>query len=382
MNTPRVAIVHDYLLASGGAERVVGEIAEAFPDAPIYTGMYNPSVVPAKLKGRVAAHKLSGLLKISPKYLTFLMPGVFESMDLNAYDVIISSSSSYAKGVLTKPTQLHISYVHTPPRFLYKYSVETTKRNAWYYKPFVAVIDTYLRIWDYAAAQRPDYIVANSKNVQRRIKKFYRRESTVIYPPVDKPRSTNASKDNLASPYYLAVGRLSAYKNFDLLINAFNLAQLNLVIIGNGREANRLKKLAGNTITVMGNVDDDKKHEVWEGCLGFIFPVVEEDFGIVVVESLTHGKPVLAHRSGGPLEIIRDGISGMFFDDISLAGFILRLKDFDRAVRNKKFDEGVIKKEAARFIDRDFKKEFRDFVLEKWSQHAGTPGNTDDQKGS
>ena len=297
MKSPKVAIVHDYLVARGGAEKVVEAISEIFPQAPVYTGIYKShAFTPTITSKQVITHgqPANFILNALPKHLTFLMPALFENFDLHEYDIVISSSSSYAKGVLTKPGQLHISYMHTPPRFLYKYSVESTQRDKWYYKPAVSYVDNYLRIWDYLAAQRPDFIVTNSENVRERIRKFYRRDARVIYPPIDKVDPKQEQKDNLSNPYYLAVGRLSQYKNFDLLINAFNLTGLSLVIVGNGKEFSRLKRLAKSNVKIMQGITDNHKHTLWENSLGFIFPVVDEDFGIVVIESLLHGKPVLA----------------------------------------------------------------------------------------
>ena len=378
MKSPKVAIVHDYLVARGGAEKVVEAISEIFPQAPVYTGIYKShAFTPTITSKQVITHgqPANFILNALPKHLTFLMPALFENFDLHEYDIVISSSSSYAKGVLTKPGQLHISYMHTPPRFLYKYSVESTQRDKWYYKPAVSYVDNYLRIWDYLAAQRPDFIVTNSENVRERIRKFYRRDARVIYPPIDKVDPKQEQKDNLSNPYYLAVGRLSQYKNFDLLINAFNLTGLSLVIVGNGKEFSRLKRLAKSNVKIMQGITDNHKHTLWENSLGFIFPVVDEDFGIVVIESLLHGKPVLAHKSGGPLEIIDEGVSGLFFEDVSLEGFISKLKEFDQMIGEKKFDSGHIKKSTERFTNRDFKKEFEKFVFEKWEQHARASGN-------
>ena len=372
MVSKKVAIVHDYLIARGGAERVVEEIAKIFPDAPIYTGMYDPK----NFRGTALENRkiitgsavTNGILSAAPKQLTFLMPTVFESFDLSKYDIVISSSSSYAKGVLTKPHQLHICYIHTPPRFLYGYSVESTERNAWYYKPFVSYIDHYLRIWDFLAAQRPDLLITNSQNVRKRIQKFYRRDAAVIYPPISAHPTVSQIEDTFQKPYYIAVGRLSRYKNFDLLVETFNLLDMRLVIVGNGREEKKLRHMAGKNVQIVGNANDQKRDELMTNSLGLIFPVEEEDFGIILVEAIAMGKPVLAHASGGALEIVKDGENGMFFEKANTECLIEKLKDFDQKIRGREFDEAQIKQTALKFTDRDFKKEFEDFVCRNYQK--------------
>ena len=170
--TPKVAIVHDYLVQYGGAEKTLEAICELFPNAPIYTGIYNSKNMPSSLNSKqIIVPKTGGnfLLEKLTKHFSFLMPALFEGFDFEEFDLIISAGTTWAKSVLTKPYQLHISYVHTPPRFLYKYSVESLKRNKWYYKPFVAYLESFLRIWDFSSTQRPYYLIANSNEVQNRI---------------------------------------------------------------------------------------------------------------------------------------------------------------------------------------------------------------------
>lgn len=379
MKKPKVAIVHDTLTQHGGAERTIEAMLEIFPDAPIYTSVYKPEKMGRLFEDKKiitagqGLNKVLGKIPILSKYFTFMLPLIFENFDLSEYDIIISSSSSYAKGVLTKPEQLHISYIHTPPRFLYGYTVESTKRNAWYYKPVVMFVDHNLRIWDFLAAQRADYIIANSKNVQKRIRKFYKRDSEVIYPPVEIEYAKKTyPKDSIQQPYYVALGRLSAYKNFDFIINAFNLLGTPLKIIGTGSEELRLKSMAKDNIEFMGRVSDEEKHRILQHSLGYIFPVEEEDLGITVIEALAHGKPVLAHKSGGPLETIRDGKYGMFFDSLDLDHFVKRVKEFDEKIRNKRFDQEAAKKQAKKFSKEKFKRTFEDFVIEKWEEKQKT----------
>lgn len=370
MNSPKVAIVHDYLVQYGGAETTLEYICDIFPSAPIYTSVYNPKDLSEKLKSKhIITPKIGPLFNILPKHLTFLMPIVFENFDLSKFDIIISSGTAYAKSVLTKPDQLHIAYIHTPPRFLYGYSVESTNRSKWYYKPAVSYIDHYLRIWDYVAAQRPNFIVTNSYNTKKRIKKFYNRDAEVIYPPIKLENNVINEKDPLKEAYYFMHGRLSAYKNFDFVISAFNLLDMPLVISGTGSEESKLKKLAGKNVTFLGRTSEKQKNAYFNNCLGFIFPVVEEDFGMVVVEAMSHGKPVLAHRSGGVKEIMRENIDGMFFENLSLDEFISKIKIFDEKIRRNEFNPAEIRKQTLKFDEKNFVGGFKNFVYEKWGAH-------------
>lgn len=371
MKKPRVALVHDYLVQYGGAEKTLEAITEIFPDAPIYTGIYNPKNIPDSLTKKTIKTGNGILFKLFPKYLSFLMPLVFESFDLREYDIVISDGTAWPKGVLTNPDQLHISYIHTPPRFLYKYSVESRKRNKWYFKPAVILIDHLLRIWDFSSAQRPNFLVTNSYETQSRIKKFYNREATVIYPPVDTIE-IHSDTGHIGKAYYLALGRLAAYKNFDVLIAAFNLLNIPLKIVGTGPEEKNLKKIAGQNVEFLGHVSEKEKNMIIKGCRGVISPVQDEDFGIVPIEALYHGKPVLAHRSGGPKETIRENIDGMFFEEVSTEALVSAMKIFDKKIDNKEFDADKSKQYAQRFSKDRFKRDFADFIFSKWEEHART----------
>ena len=365
--TAKVALVHDYLLQYGGAEKVLESLCHLFPEAPIYTGAYNP----AKMSEIINSHKIispTGVFSKFPKLLTFLMPFVFENFDLREFDVVISEGTAWPKGVLTTPDQVHISYIHTPPRFLYGYSVESAKRNDWYFKPIVSVIDHFLRIWDYEAAQRPDFLIANSQEIQKRIKKFYGRESTLIYPPVDVDfgdPSLIPPKDAPAQ-YFLACGRLVAYKNFDLLIKAFaQLPEINLVIIGTGREEGRLSAMAPKNVTFAGRVDEATKHAYFEHCQGFINPVADEDLGITPIEAQAHGKPVLAHKSGGHLETITEGVTGMFFEDLAPEKLAQSIRDFAQKIEGGGFNSATAKQKVQKYGKSRFEKEMESFVQRK-----------------
>ncbi|HSX39310.1 MAG TPA: glycosyltransferase [Candidatus Saccharimonadales bacterium] len=372
MNQPKVALVHDYLNQIGGAEKTLEAIMELFPNAPIYTGIYDRKKVSDKINQRTIYSSNNSWFDKFPKIFTFLMPTVFESFDLRQYDLIISDGTAWPKGVLTTPRQLHISYIHTPPRFLYKYSTESTVRNNFLFKPFVAYLDHYLRIWDFEAAQRPDFLIANSFEIQRRIKKFYNRDAQVIYPPVEVDVTTKPHTNNLKPPYYLALGRLVNYKNFNLLVQTFNLLGLPLIIAGTGSQEMQLKKMAKPNIQFVGGVSEAQKNDLYENCLGFIFPVKDEDFGLTPIEAMYHGKPVLAHRSGGVLETIKEDRDGMFFDEITVECLVKKVKEFDEAIRKHHFNSQEIKLDMQNFgfSKEKFKKEFAEFVANAWEAHS------------
>lgn len=370
MKAPKVALVHDYLSQYGGAEKTLEALIDLFPDAPIYTGIYNPTNLSEKINKQkiiLPPYKNNLLIGIIPQKLTFLMSMVFETFDLSEYDIIISDGTTYAKGVITKPNQLHISYIHTPPRFLYGYTVESLKHQNPILKPFIMLMHYYLRTWDYIAAQRPDYLITNSITTSKRINKFYRRDAVVINPPVEL---VDSELDNQLKEqqYFLTINRFSAYKNYDLLIDSFNKTQHTLFIIGTGKEEDRIKAKAGPNIKFLGRVSDEEKHKYLKNAKGFIFSTEEEDFGMVMAEATSHGIPVLAHKSGGALEIIRENIDGMFFEKIDIDHFIKKLEDFNESIDKNLFDANTIRDHAKIFSQNIFKEKFYSFVMEKWQK--------------
>lgn len=367
---PKVALAHEFLVQYGGAEKTFEAVAELFPDAPIYTAKYDPRFISKMSKAlsnrRIVAPSKNVVNRASKYFFTFMMAPVFENMDFRNYDLVISDGNTWNKGILTKPDQLHITYVHTPPRFLYKYSTESTKRDKWYFKLPFSYIDNILRIWDYVAAQRPDYMLCNSQEVQKRIQKFYRRQATVIYPPVETHLIKTSEKENIARPYYVAVGRLIKYKNFDLVIQAFNLLGIPLVIVGTGNYEDYLKAISEPNIVFKGAVSDAEKHKIIANALGLINPVEDEDFGIVPVEAMSHGIPVLVHKSGGHKETVVEGENGMFFEDFNLESLVEKIKLFDAAIRNRHFNKNKIIESVKKYSKERFQQEFSRFVWEKW----------------
>jgi glycosyltransferase involved in cell wall biosynthesis len=362
---PKVALVHDYLNQYGGAERTLEKIMEIFPDAPIFTGILDLKKLPPVFKERkIITPKLNLLFQRFPKLFTFLMGNRFENFDLTGFDLILSDGTAWAKSVITEKNQLHISYIHTPPRFLYKYSSENTLRKKWYLKPLFAYLDFHLRIWDYAAAQRPDFLLCNSLEVQKRIKKFYKRDAEVIYPPVKIEKYKKESREN----FYLTTGRLSSYKNFDLVIQLFNNLDKELVVIGTGIEEENLKKIAkSKKIKFLGKVNDEVLHDYLNKASGYIFPVKDEDFGIALVEALSHGTPCLAHRSGGPLEILRENIDGLFFDEININSITEKFMEFDKKVNEGFFNPKEIAENTKKFSEEIFSKKLKDFIEISWN---------------
>lgn len=369
MQKPRVALIHDYLVQHGGAEKTLEAIAELFPDAPIYTGLYKKDNFSEVINSKKIIYPKNKLLSMFSKYLTFLMPLIFENFDLREYDIVLSDSSAWAKGVLTSPEQLHISYIHTPPRFLYKYSVESTKRNKWYFKLPVAVIDSFLRVWDYKAAHRPDVLLANSNEVKKRIKKFYNLDSTVLYPPVEIEYKEVDKSLIPYSDYFITAGRVVAYKNVDLVIKTFNKLGKNLVVVGAGPELNRLKEMAGENIFFTGKSNDEEKLNLIQHAIGLINAVDNEDFGIVPIEAMSQGTPVLAYKSGGHLETIKENENGLFFDELTEESLAKKVLEFEQKVKDGHFDKEKIKLSTVKFSRERFQKEYYDFVMEKWNQH-------------
>jgi glycosyltransferase involved in cell wall biosynthesis len=370
-NNPKVALVHDYLNQYGGAEKTLEKIMELFPDAPIYTGILDLQKLPEIFKKRkIITPKMNQLFKRFPKLFTFLMSKRFEGFDLSDFDLIISDGTAWAKSVITTSDQLHISYIHTPPRFLYKYSTESNLRKNPLLKPLFLYLDFHLRIWDFAASKRPDFLLCNSIEVLKRIKKFYKRDAVVIYPPVE----TSEYKNNKIEDYYVISGRLSSYKNFDLVIELFNTINKKLIVIGTGIEEKNLKKMAQKNIQFVGKVSNEDLHEILSKAKGYIFPVKDEDFGIAPVEALSHGVPVLAHRSGGPLESIIENEDGLFFDEINLQSISEKFIEFDKKIESNFFNRKEISRRAKRFDQKVFVKEFSEFVTEKWNEFARKRG--------
>lgn len=311
-NKLKVAIVHDWLVSYAGADRVVDCMHHVFPDAPIYTLVYDKDKMPAWFRDydirTTWIQKLPFATRLYKKLLP-LMPGAFEALDLSEYDLVLSSSSSCSKGVITRPDAVHICYCHTPIRYVWDFYY-TYRANA---NPLVRAVMPgqmhKLRQWDKCAADRVDYFIANSRYIAQRIKKYYRRDSDVIYPCVHINQSPFVEKED----FYLVVGRFTWYKRIDLAVAACTKLGRRLVVIGSGDEESRLRAIAGPTVEFKGGgLSDEEVRDYYLRAKAFLFPG-EEDFGITPVEAQSAGTPVLAYGRGGACETVEDGRTGLLF---------------------------------------------------------------------
>ncbi len=355
----KIAIVHDWLTNMGGAEQVVINFKEIYKEAPIYTTFYNPSKLDDKLKNievKTSHLQKKKMVENHKKYFP-LMPMAFEKFDLNEYDVVLSSSSSCAKGVLTKPGSIHICYCHTPMRYAWEKRDEYTEGMGKLKKKLVEILCHYMRIWDVASSNRVDYFIANSTEVQKRIKKHYKRDSVVINPPV-RCNMFNISETD--GDYYLVLSRLVGYKRFDLAVQACSELGKKLVVIGEGPEKEKLEKLANENVTFLGRQPDEVVKKYMSECKALLFPG-EEDFGIVPVEAQSSGRPVIAYGKGGVLDSVIDGKTGVFFKEQTVES----LKEAINKFETMKFDKEEIRKHALEFDEGVFQEKIRKFVEEK-----------------
>ncbi len=370
----RVALIHDYLTRFGGAERVLLELAGLFPEAPIFTFLYDEQKMgqyfPASRVRPSFLQKFPKFLRSRPRYLLPFLPTAPETFDLREYDLVISSSSAFAKGVVTRPKTLHINYCHNPARFLWDYSFEYLgQQKVGNGRNLIAkMILGYLRLWDRAASQRVDHFLANSQHTASRINKFYRRDAKIIYPPVKISKqltpknpsdSTGQAVNSKQGDYFLIVSQLTPYKKIDVAVEAFNKLNLPLVVIGEGPQLAHLKSIAKSNVQILGWLSDEETAEYYKNCLAFIFPG-EDDFGIAPVEAMSWGKPVLALKAGGAQETVLPGLTGELFEAATpevLADGVRRLRANLAA-----FSPLVIRKWAEKFSEERFRREFMEFV--------------------
>ncbi|MEI7425541.1 MAG: glycosyltransferase [Candidatus Moraniibacteriota bacterium] len=359
----RVALVHDFLVEFGGAERVLRVLAEIFPDAPIYTLLCDRKKFPVWLRNKKIETSFlqkwpSFLLKRKKWLLPFLAVAP-ETFNLRDFDLVISSSGAWSKGLVTRLDTIHLAYLHSPMRFAWDMNgeyLQQQKKNGTV-NFFSRFILNYIRLWDFAAADRPEYLIANSQYTKARIKKYYKREATVIYPPVFIP--DNQGKIIAEKKYFLVVSRLSPYKKIDVIIEAFNKLNLPLVIVGTGEQEKYLKAIAGKNIKFLGFQTDENLAKIYAEARAFIFSALD-DFGIAPVEAMSFGVPVLGLRKGGMLEIILEGKTGEFFDSATaelIADGVRRLRE-----NENQYDENLIKARAAEFSNERFKQELLKFI--------------------
>ncbi|PIR99135.1 glycosyltransferase family 4 protein [Candidatus Collierbacteria bacterium CG10_big_fil_rev_8_21_14_0_10_44_9] len=317
-----VALVYDRINKIGGAEQVLLAFNELYPEADWYTGFWNPLTAPFSRTWRVHSFRF---LHNHHEWFPWIMPFIFESFDFGSYDLVISIGSAESKGIITRPGTVHLNYCLTPTRYLYSHKDEYLSNPVY---RFVANI---LRKWDLVASIRPDEMIAISTQVKNRIKKYYKRDSDIVFPPVDVNKyytSIMPTRTLLVGEYFLTVSRLVSYKKIDVLIKAANHAQVNLMIIGEGAQYKKLKALAGPTVTFLGLVPDKDLPKYYQNCKAFLH-AGEEDFGIGMVEAQAAGRPVIAYREGGAQDIVIPGKTGILLEENSIVSFTTVLKEFD-----------------------------------------------------
>ncbi len=369
----KVALAHDWLTNLAGAERVIIALHETFADAPIYTSVFIPELFPELAGADVRTSFLQKVPYARKKHqaFPFLRAVAFEGFDMSEYDVVISSCHAEAKGVITRPETLHICYCYTPIRYYwggYNEYLENPRFGP--LNPLVRAVmpfmANYLRVWDRCAADRVDLFVATCGNVASRIKKYYRRDSHVIYPPVNTEWLKPSGK---VEEFFLIAGRQIPYKRTDIAIKAFNKLGLPLKVAGNGSELEHLKSIARPNIEFLGRVSDDELADAYSRCRAFIFPQ-EEDFGITPLEAMAAGRPVIAFRGGGALETVVEGETGVFFDRQDEQCLI----DAVKAFKPEAFEPETLREYAKRFDVSAFKSSFKQLVSEEWQKHCEEQG--------
>lgn len=353
----RVALVYDRVNKWGGAERILLALHELFPDAPLYTSVYDKEH--AKW-ANVFDVRTSFLQKIpfaksAHEYFALCMPLAFESFSFDEYDLVISITSEAGKGIITKPGTRHICYCLTPTRYLWSGFHEYFANRV--FRFITSPVVSYLRAFDKVASNRPDAFIAISKEVQKRISMYYGKKSKIVYPPLAIYEGKNMTKKQV-KPYFLVVSRLVTYKRVDLAIKACNELNLPLKIIGTGMEFRKLKLIAGANVEFLGSLTDEEVVEYYKGCQALLFPGIE-DFGLTIVEAQQYGKPVIAYRGGGALETIVEGKTGLFFYPQTIKSLVYTLKRFKR----RKFDPKVCVVQAEHFSKAHFQEAFLKEVL-------------------
>jgi glycosyltransferase involved in cell wall biosynthesis len=339
----KVAIVHYWLVNMRGGEKVLEVLCDIFPQADIFTLVYDPGAISEKInRHKITTSFIQRLPWGVSKYQHYLPlhPFAIEELDLSKYDLVISQESGIAKGIILPSSTCHICYCNTPMRYLWNMYHEYKKGLGIFKRIFWAGISNYLRLWDFVNSQRVDYFIANSNNARLRIKRYYCRESEVIYPPVDFYRF----KDGASEDFYLVVSQLTPYKKIDLAIRTFNHCGKRLVVIGDGPQRNELEKLKGPNITLLGKQSDEVVMDYFSRCKAFIFPG-EEDFGITPLEAMASGKPVIAYGKGGALETILDGKTGIFFEEPTEESLKMALERSESMV----WDRELIRSHASTF---------------------------------
>lgn len=369
LKNKKIALIHYWLVGMRGGESVVESLCRIFPQIDIFTLIYNKDKISDIINSKNIHTSFLQQMPFSKKkhqiYLPF-MPVAIEQFDLSEYDLVISSESGIAKGVITKPETCHICYCHSPMRYLWNMYFDYLKNEkmGFFKKNTIRLFFNYLRVWDLCASFRVDYFISNSENVRKRVFKYYNRESKVIFPPVslDRFEYSNKKKD-----FYLIVSQLVSYKRIDIAVDAFNILNKKLIIIGDGPEKKRLEKRAGKNIRFLGWQDDEVLKKYYSEAKAFIFPG-EEDFGITSVEAQASGTPVIGYGKGGLLETVDDGNTGLFFGKQSaddLAEAVKRFEKADHKIKSEKAREN-----SRKFDISIFEKEMQSFITEKYDDYC------------
>lgn len=364
----KVALVHDHLMQEGGAEKVLEVLAEMFPQAPIYTLMYDQKLIDKYFPGRrieaSIVQRIPGGRKFYRWFMPF-MPMAVEFFDLESFEVVISDSSSFAKGVITSPDTLHICYCHTPTRYIWSDThqyINELKYNK-YFKKIISLVLNYIRIWDRLAADRADVFLTNSKTSRRRIRKYYKREAEIVYPSIEEDKF-NISENY--KDYFLAGCRLVPYKRIDQVVKAFKENGLKLKIFGEGLDLDRLKEIAqeATNIEFLGRVSDEERGKLYAECLAYINPQ-KEDFGITMVEAMASGRPVIALAQGGALETVIPNKTGILYPKETVAALSRAIEEF----RSQSFDPQTIRQHALQFSTENFKARINSIILREHKKH-------------
>ncbi len=360
----KIALVHDYLREYGGAERVLEALHEIYPEAPVYVAYFKPDGLGSHQQEIQSWNIKSSWLQYLPFANRLLSPfrifsrQMFEFFDLSEYDVIISSCNMYsAKAVNFKKGAVHLSYIHTPPRFLYGYATSFNYKKHWYTRIGGELLNHLMRLDDYQISQKPTVLIANSKAVQKRIKKFYRRDAELVYPYVDLERFTDARVVGEGG-YFLSVSRLVKGKGVEVIVKACTQLKLPLKVVGSGPELEYLQSIAGPSVQFLGHLSEEEIVAIYANALATIVASEEEDFGIVPIESMAAGTPVIAVKAGGFQETVVEGKCGTFFAKSTVEDLVSKLSQFDHS----KYKPEDCQKQAAKFSKQRFQKEILKLV--------------------
>jgi glycosyltransferase involved in cell wall biosynthesis len=380
----KIALAHDWLNQMGGAEQVLERLVEMYPGAPVFTTIYGPALMPETYRRwdirPTWLNQAPAIHRYHQPYLPLYPPAV-ESMNFDGYDLILSNKSGFIHGLRHTSKQLHICYCLAPTRYVWDYGSYAAREGfgrwvGWLIDPLIHR----LRQWDFAAAQRErgsnnfsadkyasvDYFIAISTDIQARIKKYYQRDSVIIYPPVNTGHFQSLAAGQSPGDFYLIVSRLIPYKRIDLAVQALTRLGKRLIVVGEGRDRARLKKLAGPTVEFKGRLPGNTVAELMANCRAFLFPGFE-DFGIAPVEAQAAGRPVIAFGRGGALDTVVEGQTGLFFHEQSVEALIEAIQQFE----TMSFDPITARANAERFSVERFKRELGKFVIEKWQGVGG-----------